>query len=169
MDSKWLSIVAKHHKEYVAMVKSFGERVYYEDIVQEMYLRILKYTNPDAIIKDGKVSKAYIYLVLKSIFLNYARTKSKIDKVSIDETGQLRYEETDFELIATQTRIDSLIELEMCNWEWYDRRLFEVYISDDKSMRQLAKETGISVTSIFNTIKNCKSKLRNILDENEFN
>lgn len=169
MDSKWLSIVAKHHKEYVAMVKSFGERVYYEDIVQEMYLRILKYTNPDAIIKDGKVNKSYIYLVLKSIFLTYVRTKSKIDKVSLDETGQLRYEEIDNELIASQTRTDELIQLEMNQWEWYDKMLFEVYVSDDKSMRQLAKETGISVTSIFNTIKNCKSKLRNIIDENEFN
>jgi len=56
----------------------------------------------------------------------------------------------------------------MNNWEWYDKRLFEVYISDDKSMRQLAKETGISVTSIFNTIKICKNKLRNTIDENEF-
>lgn len=169
MDSKWLSIVAKHHKEYVLMVKSFGERIYYEDIVQEMYLRILKYTNPDAIIKDGKVNKSYIYLVLKSIFLTYVRTKSKIDKVSLDETGQLRYEEIDNELIASQTRTDELIQLEMNQWEWYDKMLFEVYVSDEKSMRQLAKETGISVTSIFNTIKNCKSKLRNIIDENEFN
>ena len=169
MDSKWLSIVAKHHKEYVLMVKSFGERIYYEDIVQDMYLRILKYTNPDAIIKDGKVNKSYIYLVLKSIFLTYVRTKSKIDKVSLDETGQLRYEEIDNELIASQTRTDELIQLEMNQWEWYDKMLFEVYVSDEKSMRQLAKETGISVTSIFNTIKNCKSKLRNIIDENEFN
>jgi RNA polymerase sigma factor (sigma-70 family) len=168
MDSKWLNIVAKHHKEYVLMVKSFGERVYYEDIVQEMYLRILKYTTPEAIIKDGKVSKAYIYLVLKSIFLTYVRTKSKIDKVSLDEMGHLRYEEIDNEYHANQTRIDEAIQNEMNKWEWYDKRLFEVYISDDKSMRQLAKETGISVTSIFNTIKICKNKLRNTIDENEF-
>jgi DNA-directed RNA polymerase specialized sigma subunit len=82
--------------------------------------------------------------------------------------GHLRYEEIDNEYHANQTRIDEAIQNEMNNWEWYDKRLFEVYISDDKSMRQLAKETGISVTSIFNTIKICKNKLRNTIDENEF-
>ena len=40
---KWLNIVAKHHKEYVRIVESFGEYFYAEDIVQEAYERAIRY------------------------------------------------------------------------------------------------------------------------------
>ena len=44
-------------------------------------------------------------------------------------------------------------------WEDYERMLFMVYVNKGVSMRKMARESGISFTSIYNTIKNCKKKL----------
>ena len=44
-------------------------------------------------------------------------------------------------------------------WEDYERMLFMVYVNKGVSMRKMSRESGISFTSIYNTIKNCKKKL----------
>jgi len=49
---EWLGKVAERHKEWIAIVKSFGEYDYCEDIVQEGYLTIYKYANEDKVIDD---------------------------------------------------------------------------------------------------------------------
>ena len=52
------------------------------------------------------------------------------------------------------------IEAETMNWHWYDRMLFDTYLKDGRSMRKLSEETGISVTSVFTTLRNCKERIR---------
>ena len=42
----------------------------------------------------------------------------------------------------------------------YDKLLFEIYFSSGKSIRRLAKDTGISTTSIYTTLKNVKQYLK---------
>ena len=82
--SKWLSKVAEQHNEWIKIVKSFGEKHYYEDIVQEMYLVIYKYSSEDKIIKNGVVSRGYIFFTLRSVYFQYYNSKKKINKVSIN-------------------------------------------------------------------------------------
>jgi predicted DNA-binding protein YlxM (UPF0122 family) len=43
--------------------------------------------------------------------------------------------------------------------------LFDTYITNEKSMRKLSQETKISLTSVFNTIKNCKKRLKETIGE----
>jgi predicted DNA-binding protein YlxM (UPF0122 family) len=57
------------------------------------------------------------------------------------------------------------VDSECENWHWYDRQLFELYKNTDKSLRQISSETNISVTSIFNTIKTCKRRIKNNVGE----
>jgi predicted DNA-binding protein YlxM (UPF0122 family) len=40
-----------------------------------------------------------------------------------------------------------------------------LYKNTDKSLRQISSETSISVTSIFNTIKTCKKRIKNNIGE----
>ena len=49
MDSK----VAKYHSEWVKVVNTFGEYFYAEDIVQEVYIRLLTYSREEQCIVDG--------------------------------------------------------------------------------------------------------------------
>jgi predicted DNA-binding protein YlxM (UPF0122 family) len=51
-------------------------------------------------------------------------------------------------------------------WDYYDQMLFSVYLKKGISMRKMSRESGISFTSIYNTIRNCKNKLQLWAKEN---
>ena len=61
--AEWLEVVAKHHNKWIKIVNSFGEYNYASDIVQEMYIALYKYTTPEKIIHNGKLSEGYIFLL----------------------------------------------------------------------------------------------------------
>lgn len=118
-----------------------------------MYLRLLKYTNQDKIVKDNEVNKAYVWFTLRSVYMMYLKEKSKIDKIRIGDDFDIPDDSSEqFELKRVYSYIDK--------WEWYDKMLFTTYINSDLSIRQIAKKTGISLTSVFYTIKNCKQALK---------
>ena len=126
---KWLAEVAKHHNEWVTIVKSFGENSYHEDIVQQSYLALYKYSNKEKVLNNGKVNKAYIWIVLRSMFLQFVNAKNKVHKISIDDQQVFlqipNIDEMDAEINYhnfTQ-KIDKYIE----GWRWYDRQLFKIY------------------------------------------
>ncbi len=52
------------------------------------------------------------------------------------------------------------VENEISSWDWYDQKLFRIYKDERKPMRQISEETGISLKSIFLTIKSCKERIR---------
>jgi predicted DNA-binding protein YlxM (UPF0122 family) len=53
-------------------------------------------------------------------------------------------------------KIDDIIE----DWYWYDKKLTKLYLNTNMSMRDISKETKISLSSIFNTLTNAKEKIR---------
>jgi len=58
------------------------------------------------------------------------------------------------------------IKEEVNSWErWYDQKLFKIYYETDISMRKLAKDSHISVTSIFNSCKNYKQIISSKFNE----
>jgi len=61
---------------------------------------------------------------------------------------------------AAFERLIAYISKEMSSWHKYDKILSEKYFKSDYSLREIADGTGISLTSIFNTIKNNKKILR---------
>ncbi|NBP60307.1 MAG: hypothetical protein EBU53_04285 [Proteobacteria bacterium] len=162
---KWLELVAKDHKEYVKVVQSFGEYFYAEDIVQEAYLRIYKYCKPENIIQNGEVNKGFMYFVLRNLYLSYLKELEKNPKIPIDEIIYSLYEEDETEKHEAYLRLLNKVSKELNNWEWYDKMLFEIYKNDNKSIRKISKETRISTKSIFQTLKNCKKRLKENLKE----
>ena len=150
----WIAIVSKHHADYVKIVRSWGEYDYSEDIVQEMYIKLLKYTTAEKIIKHGQVNKGYVWFTLRSVFNDYLKEKNRIEKFRIGDGFDIIDDiEEQIELKSVNNYVDS--------WEWYDKMLFKLYINTDLSIRQIAKETGISLTSVFYTIKTCKNRIKN--------
>jgi DNA-directed RNA polymerase specialized sigma24 family protein len=166
---KWLSKIAEHHKEYIEIVKNFGEKSYAEDIVQEFYLRLHKYANKEKIINEnGEVNKIYIFYALRNTYLLYWKKKKKFVKINIDDLKNIG---VNFEYIPraeAENILESKIKKEMQSWEWFDARLFKLYREEQLSMRELSKRTQISTKTIFYTIKRCKERLReNIAEDYE--
>jgi DNA-directed RNA polymerase specialized sigma24 family protein len=159
MDNKWLNQVAQHHKEWIKIINSFGEYDYAEDIVQETYIALYKYADATKIIDaSGNVRKGYVFFTLKSLFFQYYNKKMKVNKVSIDEQFTL-FDDSNLDEHNAYNDICLLIDEEIKNWHWYDEKLFKLYRDSDMSMRDIAKETNISLISIFNSIKNYKEIL----------
>ena len=157
--AKWLSEVAKYHNDWVNIARASGGGSYSEDLVQEMYLKLYKYTNEQKIIKDGKLSKGYVYFTLKSVVNTYLVQSSKVTKVPIDVLKNISNTETLEDKIAFENLCD-MIDSEISNWRWYDDILFNLYKNKDVTIRGLAQGTTISVTSIFGTIKDCKAIIK---------
>jgi DNA-directed RNA polymerase specialized sigma24 family protein len=160
MSNKWLGKVAEHHKEWVKIIHTFGEYDYAEDIVQESYIALWKYADQEKLIDaNGDVRKGYMYFTLRSLFYQYYNKKKKINKVPFDGCWEL-FDDSNLEEQKAYNDICLLIDDEIKNWDWYDRKLFKLYRDSDMSMRDIAKETNISLISIFNSIKNYKIILK---------
>ena len=159
MDNSWLAKVAEHHKEWVKVVQSFGEYDYAQDIVQETYIALWKYASAEKILDDkGEVRKGYVYFTLRSLYFQYYNKKIKITKVPFDGCWEL-FDDSNIEEHNAYNDICLMIDEEIDNWHWYDKKLFKLYRDTDMSMRDIAKETNISLISIFHSIKNYKEIL----------
>lgn len=141
------------------MAKKMGIGDIAEDIVQETYLRIIRLEYIDGVVKDdGSLNKFYMWLTIRAVHVDYIR-QNQINFVSLDEVKE-SYEEEDLEKHESLERLYLKINKEMESWDWYDTMLFKIYKDGGKSMRNIAKDSGISLTSIYNTLKNCKQRLR---------
>jgi len=160
-----IQLVAENHKKYVSIIKNFGEHFYAEDLVQETYLMLYKWSSPDKYIKDGKPNDAYIWLCLRNSFLLYQREKRKATKVSLEDIQELSTNEINIEYFNSLEKIDTLVKNEVNSWHWYDAKMYKLYIDNKMPMRTIESETGISLRSIFETIKICKQRLKKAVGE----
>jgi DNA-directed RNA polymerase specialized sigma24 family protein len=159
-----LLILGQNHNEWLLMANKMGIGEMSEDMVQETYLRIIRLNYVDGIVKDdGSLNKFYMWLTIRAVHVDYLRANSQ-NFVSLDEVKE-SYEETDLEKHEALNTLDHKIHLEMESWAWYDSMLFKVYKEGNASMRNIANDSGISLTSIYNTLKNCKQRLRESVGE----
>ena len=70
------------------------------------------------------------------------------------------------EYLTKDKIIRNKILTEINSWQWFYYTLFNLYMNSDMSIRKLAKETGISATSIHKHLKICKVRLAKIYGEN---
>lgn len=164
-DYKWIEQVAKHHKEWVEVIYKLGETEYAEDIVQESYVALIKYADAKKLIdENGKVRKGYMFFTLRSLYYQFYNKKKKINKVSFDEQWEI-FDDSNLDEHEAYNDICLMIDKELETWHWYDRKLFKLYRDSDMSMRDIAKETNISLISIFHSIKNYKEILNSKFEQ----
>jgi len=177
MSSKILDILAKRHTEWVKMAKAFKiSEDKANELVQDMYLRMHDYTKDVKRImyNEKEINTFYIYITLRNLyyskFTSYKKKNKTILFSDIDEENfkhiinKMSYDIDEFEdnykkkvnLEVLYNKIDSVIE----DWYWYDKKLTKLYLNTDMSMRDISKETKISISSIFNTLTNAKEKIR---------
>jgi len=178
-----MELLSKYHKLWIAMGLSIGIRNdLVEDFIHEMYLKLNKYiSDPQKIMyNETEPNKFYVYITIKNLWNDYLRAKSKHRMVSIDELEEnnenhktylpLIYDANDTyhkrnKDYAQQIILDN-IQQEVDGWDrWYDQKLFKIYYETDISMRKLAKDSHISVTSIFNSCKNYKQIINSKFNE----
>ena len=173
-----LTLLAKHHKEYVNTVKSlygnnFSVMNYAEDFVQNAYLKLSRYDNLfDKVVKpDGTVSKGYMFFCLRSIVINQLKKKRVTkynyvgDEYDIEEKYMLVDEGRDPVDEAIDTLEEKMYSIAKAGNKWFDYKLFETYMQTGKSFRTLAKETGLGIQTIYLSIKQTKILIAEALFE----
>jgi len=135
-----------------------------DDILQEAYLIIHKrLVEKNRYFEHFNITadRMYFYMILQNLVR--------------DEYKKKKYEHDTIELVleladAEDGEISNKIEFEnkhekmlrvLENIHWYKSKLFMLYLTSGKSMRQIADETTISLSSIFLTIKEVKTILKN--------
>tara|TARA_R110002124_G_C8932590_1_gene512138 strand:- start:1506 stop:2078 length:573 start_codon:yes stop_codon:yes gene_type:complete len=176
--TEFLEALGKNHKEWVQIAKNLGAKDYAEDIVQESYLKIIKYADNKNVYSNGKYSKAYMYFTIRSVFLNYIKLKNKVHKIQIEEF----YKDEEFTEIQAKYierftssndlnkedafwRLCEKMDNELNTWHWYDKSIYELYRDTDLSIRGMASETKISPVNIFHTLKKGKNIMRDKFKE----
>lgn len=162
--SKLIELAYKKHKTWVNIVKSFGcPESISEDIVQEMYIYLIRYEREGKNLWYGEqVNYYYVFKQLRGIYVQYLRASSKIKKVSLEdidkqfeEIDPLEYEEQYEKFLNSYLNAsDDLF--------WYDKKVFEL-IAKGKSVAELSRDTKIGYYSLYNTYNAVKDKLKDKL------
>ena len=162
-----LELLAKNHNLWMKMVVGFGCDVdTAKDIVQSMYLRIHKYVKDEQRImyNDDEVNRFFIYVTLKNMWKSYEKGADKFVFYQIREDDAMDTELMEFAFDEAMEvafeRLMGKISQEMDSWHKYDKILSEKYLKSDYSLRDIASGSGISLTSIFNSMRENKRILR---------
>lgn len=167
MEKQVIDILADKHKDWFFMAKSFGvSDDEANELVQQMYIRVSDYVSDVKKIMYNKteVNTYYVYVTLRNLFLsNFHKIDKRVVYESDVSSASFDHQQTLINLEQEKEyfdevidKIDSLVD----KWYWYDKRVFKIHFYDQMSMRKIAKETKISLSSIFNTLTNAKEKIR---------
>jgi len=156
------------HSDWVVMAKNLGAGHYSEDIVQEMYIKLSQIKNPERLIdkeNPNQIVGFYVYTIIRSLIVDLQRIQKRTQMVSIESIQALKASDIDLEFESEYAKKLEVIDQAKDQMNWYDLKLFELYHDEDLSIRKLAKETRISASSIFNTLRNAKSKINEAYKE----
>lgn len=161
-----LQELSKKHQDWLKMAVKLGAE-FPEDVVQDMYIKMHKYVDkPERILYEHReVNTFYVYVTIRSIVADHYKIEQR-QPVYLSMEELMNCEEITFADLKKRQDIRETLEAikdEMKEWHWYDKTMFDVYFGDDVSIRKLSDLTGISVSSIFNTLKNGKEKIKQAL------
>jgi len=152
----FLKEMASHHQEWVRIAKNYGAADQAEDVVQDAYIKIYEWASRN---NPTELSKGIMFFTVRSCTMDLIRTTQQPEELPeniIDPIDAPKY--NDHHIDSLHKAIDSL--------HWFDAKMLDLYSNlsrkhdHDMSMRQIAKETGISLSTIFTTISKCKEKIR---------
>jgi DNA-directed RNA polymerase specialized sigma24 family protein len=139
--------IFSRHKHWVSMVKKFGEVNYAEDVVQEAYIKVMKL--------NKEINEAYFYYTLRSLTMDL-HSKRVIKEVITKKIEYSLFEDESNQL-AEELAQPYLEFIE--TWDWYDKKLFMIWVNNKISIRKLSRETNIGFKSVYTTIKKCQKRL----------
>lgn len=131
-----------------------------EDIVQESFVKIIKYIN-----KYNVDTNAYAWIckIVRNTALNKLKSISKTKSLDIDEFHNISG--SDDMVKSTEEKI--LVERLMLKLSVYQRKIIYMKYFLDMTIREIAKELKISKTKIHKDINSCESFMKNSIKEKD--
>tara|TARA_R110000744_G_scaffold7346_1_gene25410 strand:+ start:2312 stop:2785 length:474 start_codon:yes stop_codon:yes gene_type:complete len=148
----------KQHDHWIRIVMSFGsDKHTAEDIVQEMYIKIILKirTGLDIKYNEDEINYYYIFRTLNGLFIDLKR---KGKNIIIEDLSKLKNHESDTDYEKVYEKVQNKLE----RMYWYDKKVFEI-INDGESIASLSRKTHIAYHSLYNTYTKVKKKLKQLL------
>jgi len=176
MDKDILLDLYNKHNDWIIVVKRLGaNKSVAEDLVQDMYIK-MHLANKKTLIESIDI---YAYFVLRNLYFDYFRKLKKkrdnevyiedlVDYLNKQNLEFTSYEVEDTNLFCMKSEVEASNKIDRLvvakdTLLWYDRKVLNLHYSG-VTMRALSRDTGISLSSIFNTIKNARNTIKKELD-----
>ena len=155
-----VELAYKKHKRWLEIVSTFGglSEPECKDLVQTMYVLLIKNSQKGVDFTYGDdINYYYVFKLLRGLYVDLIRKKSKVKKFSLDTIKDL----------PDETKIDienkyQLIQKELNKQHWYDKKVFEI-IESGVSIAELERKSKIGYFSLRNTYNKVKQKLISLL------
>ena len=161
-----LCLLSEYHGEWIKMARKFGAGDFSEDLVQEMYIRLHRYIDdPERIMYNDEPNKLFIWVTLRNLVRKF-QTRNDLH-VYVDEYHEHPEfsEEVDREPDELFERFIDRVWETSKEMYWFDHKMFHLYHTTDMSMRDIHKETTISLRTIFTTLNKARDYVRENLYE----
>jgi len=166
--SEYINLLHTRQLHWIKVASFFGSKQP-EDDVQDAYIRAFEYVNKNGIKEDVDPYGLMFFCVRSTSLQKGDKVANSFDFVISDGTINIE-EDSEYNKVKDDV-IVGIIHEEVESWEWFERTLFTLYFNlsrsntEKMSMRKLAKETRIALPTIFNTIKECKVKIKNRIND----
>lgn len=157
-----MKIISQDNVKWRKMANYLGAKYQdIDDIVQNMYLKLAEIELRDGNLarlqnSNGGINTFYIFKILQSEIVNLYRIESKIYDHESQFNPIENPDEAEYKYQALMGKIKSVID----GMHEYDQMILELYFVYGHSLRQIEKRTGITVTSVYNTLKNAKQHIK---------
>ena len=164
-----LESLAKYHILWCSFVsKRCEDKMYVEDLVQEMYLKAIRTKNNHEIVKEGEVNKSYVFRMLSGLVIDYHRAKNRVSKTQLQECTEDHYrsytDSLDLDELNQRHETHLIIREKLREHHTYYERMYLMRTdAENPSIRELARTTEISKGTICHDLK----KIRNIIENEE--
>ncbi len=189
-----LELIYKKHKLWIKYLNNIGcPYDLCEDLVQEMYIKIDTYLkkNTNSIRYKDDINIYFIYLTLRSLYMDYIRKSGKIKIVEFENYMLEKNQDTEInndmadldgrhqvinewyndnmylELLEKENSKDINYTKEQME-KYYLRRIFKEVFYNKVQITKLAKDTNITYWSLRNTIKIIKKQIRKKYENRRF-
>ena len=151
-----VEIAYQKHDRWIEIVSTFGslKQTEVEDIVQEMYLLLIKNQQKGIDFSyEEDVNYYYIFRILKGLWVDLMRKKCKVKLVELEGIDISQDDNENYE--EAYNKIQKVLK----EMRWYDAKVFDI-INSGESISELSRKSDISYYSLYNTYNKVKQKLK---------
>ena len=152
-----INIIAKDHKRWITIAKSFGLEEDAEDLVQDMYIKINQWKgkyDKTLMFNETEVNQYFIFKVLRNLFLDKVKKQKKTIKLS-----DTFYEPSTSAMSMEYSERLDLVRSEIETWCLYEKKIYELVFLEGKSMQWLSDKSGIEYHTIRRAVQKIKKNI----------
>jgi DNA-directed RNA polymerase specialized sigma24 family protein len=142
-----------------------GNKLEAEELVQNLYLKLMEMTNIQKIMYKQDINLFYLYKMLRSAHLNGIKKQTNhlpIDDDLLNKPAEEYSYSADNEFEERLRLTNEALEQEY----WFGAQLLKVYVDEDHSIQSLHNVTGISNSTIWTQLRKTKTAVRNYVKKN---